>query len=305
MRRVGLPGTAFVPMVSGHACAIPAILSTRVISDWRDRLVTIFVIPFMSCSARLPVYSLLLGLLFPTEPLKAALLFTSAYALGVLAALSTAWLLKKTVLPGESQPLLLELPPYKRPRFRNALLHTWTKASQFLKQAGTVILVISMLLWVLVSYPKVDPPAEIAADKNAVAEFQIERSIAGTLGRAIEPVIRPLGFDWQIGIGILSSFAAREVIASTLSIVYGLGPEAEELSLRETLRQATGADGLPVFDFATCMSLLVFYVLAMQCLPTQAVTRAETGSWKWAAAQLVYMTVVAYTASFIVYQMLR
>jgi ferrous iron transport protein B len=305
MRRVGLPGTAFVPMVSGHACAIPAILSTRVISDWRDRLVTIFVIPFMSCSARLPVYSLLLGLLFPTEPLKAALLFTSAYALGVLAALSTAWLLKKTVLPGESQPLLLELPPYKRPRFRNALLHTWTKASQFLKQAGTVILVISMLLWVLVSYPKVDPPAEIAADKNAVAEFQIERSIAGTLGRAIEPVIRPLGFDWQIGIGILSSFAAREVIASTLSIVYGLGPEAEELSLRETLRQASGPDGLPVFDFATCMSLLVFYVLAMQCLPTQAVTRAETGSWKWAAAQLVYMTVVAYTASFIVYQVLR
>jgi ferrous iron transport protein B len=168
-----------------------------------------------------------------------------------------------------------------------------------------VILVISMLLWVLVSYPKVAPPAEIAADENAVAEFQIERSIAGTLGRAIEPVIRPLGFDWQIGIGILSSFAAREVIASTLSIVYGLGPEAEELSLRETLRQATGADGLPVFDFATCMSLLVFYVLAMQCLPTQAVTRAETGSWKWAAAQLIYMTVVAYTASFIVYQVLR
>ncbi len=302
MRKVGLPGTAFVPMVSGHACAIPAILSTRVIADWRDRLVTILVIPFMSCSARLPVYSILLGLLFPHEPWKAALVFAGAYALGVAAALLTALLLKRTLLPGESQPLLLEMPPYKRPRLRNACLHSWGKATQFLKQAGTIILLISVGMWVLATYPKVDAPAELAGDAAEEAAYQLEHSLAGRLGRMIEPVVRPLGYDWKIGIGVLSSFAAREVVVSTLSIIYGLGEDAEERTLRETLREARDPEGRPVFTFATCMSLMVFYVLAMQCLPTQAVTRAETGSWKWALFQLAYMTAIAYATSFLVYQ---
>lgn len=302
MKRVGLPGTAFVPLLSGHACAIPAIMSTRVISDVRDRLVTILVLPLTSCSARIPVYVLMISLLFPGRPLAGAATLAGAYGLGILAALTSAFVLKKTLLPGESQPLLLEMPAYKVPGLKNALILTYEKAMVFVKQAGTIILFISIGIWLISTYPKTEVPdtmPEEMADK-----VQLEHSLAGRIGQAMEPVIRPLGYDWQIGIGILSSFAAREAIISGLSVVYGIGAEAEEDPglLIDNLRQATRQDGTKVFTTATCLSLLVFYVLAMQCLPTQAVTKAETGSWKWAGFQLLYMSVLAYVAALVVYQ---
>lgn len=323
MRKAGLPGTAFVPLVSGHACAIPAILSTRVIENARDRLATILVLPLMSCAARIPVYVILIRLLFPGQPLRAALAFTGAYVLGAAAALGSAFLIKKTILPGESKPLLLELPSYKTPGIGNAALHAFEKGLMFLRQAGTIILLISIALWALSTYPKSDPPeavmllraqagtAEAPGELLAQADREearhaLEHSFAGRLARVIEPVVRPLGFDGRVGLGILSSFAAREVIVSTLSIVYGLGEEGgeDELLLVETLRAARHPDGRPVFTRPASWSLLVFYVLAMQCLPTQVVTKAETGSWKWPALQLGYMSALAYLASFLVYQTL-
>jgi ferrous iron transport protein B len=330
MRHIGLPGTAFVPLLSAHACAIPAIMATRVIRDPRDRLVTILVAPLMTCSARIPVYAMLTALLFPHAPLKAAMTFVGAYGLGIVAALGVAFVFKKTILPGESKPLVLELPGYKIPGIRNALLYTLDRAWIFIRQAGTIILVISIILWALATYPKSVAPPEVAQlqqqAEQLIAAGQTEEadalsnqadmlesrhalanSFAGRLGHLIEPIVKPLGYDWQIGIGIISSFAAREVIVSTLAVVYGVGGDADEdpTGLYETLRRAQRHDGSPVFTTATSFSLLIFYVLAMQCLPTQAVTRRETGSWKWAVFQLAYMTGLAYLAALITFQGLR
>jgi ferrous iron transport protein B len=331
MRRFGLPGKAFVPMLSAHACAIPAIMSARVIENPRDRLVTILITPLMTCSARIPVYAMVTALIFPHSPLKAALIFTSAYAIGILAALGCALVFRHTILPGGSKPLMIELPPYRLPGLRTALLHTFDRAKIFVKQAGTVILGISLVLWALSHYPKSTPPANavalqtqaaqleksgeptkaddlrITADR-LTAQYSLQNSFAGKIGHAIEPVIRPLGFDWQIGIGIFSSFAAREVIVSTLAIVYGVGDDTGDnnrTSLYDTLRQARRTDGSPVFTTATCLSLLVFYILAAQCLSTQAVVRRETNSWKWPLFQIAYMSGLAYVASLIVYQTMR
>ncbi|MCC7146083.1 MAG: ferrous iron transport protein B [Phycisphaeraceae bacterium] len=328
MRRVGLPGKAFVPMLSAHACAIPAIMSTRVIEDPRDRLVTMLVLPLMSCSARIPVYAMVVALLFPQQPVKASLVFTGAYALGMVAAVLMALLFKRTILPGETKPLVLELPGYKVPSLRNAILTTWDRSSVFVMKAGTFILVVSVVLWALATYPKSDPsPQALAMQAQAqalesqgqtesaetlrtqadelISQQALANSAAGRLGHWIEPAIRPLGFDWQIGVGVVSSLAAREVIVSTLAIIYGVGADAAEenpTSLYDTLRQAKRTDGSPVFSTATCLSMLVFYVLAMQCLATQAVTRRETNSWKWPAFQFTYMTVLAYVASLATYQ---
>ncbi|NNE08420.1 MAG: ferrous iron transport protein B [Gemmatimonadetes bacterium] len=336
MRRIGLPGTAFVPLLAAHACAIPAIMASRVVRNPRDRLVTILVAPLMTCSARIPVYAMVTALLFPDNPGRAATVFMGAYALGIAAALVMAWVFKKTILPGESKPLVLELPGYRLPSLKTALIYTYDRALVFVQQAGTIILLISVVLWGLATYPKSDAPAEalamraqaeqmMAADATGeaaggnvdagtgeaaalVAEADhltsrnaLSQSFAGRIGRFIEPAVSPLGFDWQIGIGIVSSFAAREVIVSTLSIVYGLGEDAggdNPTGLYDTMRLARRADGSPVFTIATSISLLVFYVLAMQCLPTQAVTKRETNSWKWPIFQLAYMTVLAYGASF-------
>jgi ferrous iron transport protein B len=328
MRKVGLPGKAFVPMLSAHACAVPAIMSARVIEDRRDRLVTILVLPLMSCSARIPVYAMVVSLLFRDRPVWSALAFTGAYSLGIFAALAMAFLFKKTILKGESKPLVLELPSYKLPSLRNALLTMYDRALVFVRKAGTVILLISVTLWVLATYPKSEAPesaarlmneshaleaagqadaaAELAGQAEALtAQHALAHSFAGRAGRLIEPVLRPLGFDWQIGVGVVSSFAAREVIVSTLAIVYGVGDEnGSPDTLSATLRRATRSDGTPVFTPATCWSLLVFYVLAMQCLPTQVITRRETNSRKWPAFQFVYMTALAYVSAMIVYQTL-
>ena len=331
MRKLGLPGKAFVPLLSAHACAIPAIMSTRVIENPRDRLVTILVTPLMACSARIPVYAMVTALLFPHSPLKAALVFTAAYATGVVAALGMAVIFRKTILPGESKPLMIELPPYRVPGLRTAFLHTFDRAKIFVKQAGTIILAISLVLWALSYYPKSSAPAAAVAmttqaaqlektgDTNQAAQLfdtadrltaqnSLQNSFAGKIGHVIEPVIAPLGYDWQIGIGIISSFAAREVIVSTLAIVYGVGKDAadnNQTSLYSTLRQAKRTDGTPIFNVATCASLLVFYILAAQCLSTTAVVRRETNSWKWPLFQIFYMTGLAYVAALVVYQVLR
>jgi ferrous iron transport protein B len=330
MRRFGLPGKAFVPMLSAHACAIPAIMSTRVIENPRDRLVTILITPLMTCSARIPVYAMVTALLFPHSPLKAGLIFTGAYAFGVLTALVMALIFRGTILPGGSKPLMIELPQYRMPMLRVALLHTFDRAMIFVKQAGTIILAISLILWALSYYPKSSPPEsavtlnqqaaqvektdsakanELRADAGRLtAQHSLQNSFAGKIGHFIEPAIAPLGYDWQIGIGIFSSFAAREVIVSTLAIVYGVGDNADEnnrSSLYDSLRRATRSDGTPIFNTATCASLLVFYILAAQCLSTTAVVRRETGGWKWPLFQIFYMTGLAYLAALIVYQTLR
>jgi ferrous iron transport protein B len=321
MHRVGLPGKAFVPLLSAHACAIPAIMSTRVIEDRRDRLATIMVIPLMSCSARVPVYVMVTALLFPNDPVKAALLFTGAYVLGIVAALGMAWVFKKTMLRGKTRPLVIELPNYRLPSLRNAFLLTFDRAMAFVKTAGTVIMVISLVLWALATYPKTpteNMPAEVqaqlaqfeaasddAAAEHLIAQTELEHSFAGRLGKAIEPAFAPLGLDWKMSVGVLTSFAAREVIVSTLGVLYGLGPDAADDapdSLIDRIRASRRADGTPVFTTATCLSLLVFYVLAMQCLPTQATARRETGGWKWPLVQLGYMTALAYTAALVTYQ---
>jgi ferrous iron transport protein B len=271
------------------------------------------------------------ALIFPNSPLKAALIFTGAYAAGVLAALCAALVFRRTILPGGSKPLLIELPQYRVPALRTALLHTFDRAKIFVKQAGTIILAVSLVLWALSYYPKSTPPAAAVAMNQQAAQFEksgnaqkadtlrasadrltqqfsLQNSYAGKIGHAIEPIIQPLGYDWQIGIGIVSSFAAREVIVSTLAIVYGVGGDAADShrgSLYDSLRHATRSDGAPIFNVATCASLLVFYILAAQCLSTTAVIRRETNSWKWPLFQIAYMSGLAYVAAFIVYQALR
>lgn len=331
MSKVGLPGKAFVPMLTAHACAIPAIMSTRVIEDRRDRLLAILVIPLMTCSARLPVYAMVAALLFANHPVFGGLMFTGAYLLGIAAVFVMTFIFRRTILPGKPTPLVLELPDYRMPSLRTALLTVYDRAHIFLRKAGTVILLISLVLWALSTYPKVDAagvaglasaqdvatlavlqPAADAGDEQAAQQidrllgtYQAEYSVLGRMGRLVEPVFAPLGFDWHINVGVLSSFAARETIVATLAIVYGIGEDSAEdtQSLSQTLASQRHADGTPVFTLATSLSLLVFFVLAMQCLPTQAVTRRETGSWKWAAFQLGYMTVLAWTAAFVTYQL--
>jgi ferrous iron transport protein B len=331
MRKLGLPGKAFVPLLSAHACAIPAVMSARVVENPRDRLATILVAPLMACSARIPIYAMITALLFPQSPFKAALVFTGAYATGIFFALGMAWIFQRTILPGGSKPLVIELPPYRLPGLRTAFLHTLDRAKIFVKQAGTIILLISLLLWTLSHYPKSTPPAAAAtmlaqaaqlektgAAKQATelratadhltAQSSLQNSFAGKIGRVIEPAIKPLGFDWQIGIGIISSFAAREVIVSTLAVVYGVGEDAAEqnrTSLYGTLRHATRSDGTPVFTTATCLSLLVYYILAAQCLATSVVVRRETNSLKWPLFQIFYMTGLAWLAAFVVYHLCK
>lgn len=320
MGRVGLPGRAFLPMLTAHACAIPAIMSTRVIDDRRDRLLSILVIPLMTCSARLPVYAMVVALLFANRPVMGGIVFAAAYLLGILAVFVMTFIFRRTILPGKPMPLVLELPDYRLPSLRTALLTVYDRGWIFIRKAGTIILLISIGLWFLSTYPRLDKSqvASVATPQDAaaletlegaeqeqiVSRYQAEYSALGRLGRFVEPVFSPLGFDWKINVGILSSFAARETIVSTLAIVYGIGEEgAEEVkTLTETLRSQRHPDGTPVFTTATSLSLLVFFVLAMQCLPTQAVTKRETGSWKWPIFQLVYMTVLAYTAAFVTYQ---
>jgi ferrous iron transport protein B len=324
--RFGLPGHAFVPLLSSHACAIPGILSTRLIPDRADRLATILVAPFMSCSARLPVYVLLTSLLFADRPLLAGAAFAGCYLLGAMAAMGTAFVARRTVLRGRSRPMVLELPSYKLPSLRSALVAAWDQGGTFLRKAGTVIVAICILMWWLSTYPVAGPapeadplraaaatapPAEaaaLAAEADRLdARHAQAHSFAGRLGRLAEPVFAPLGYDWQLTVGVMTSFAAREVFVSTMAVLLS-GDEAadvESAGVLERIRGARRDDGGVVFTAATAASLLVFFVLAMQCLPTLAVTRREAGGWRWAGLQLAVMTGMAYVAALGVYHGLR
>jgi ferrous iron transport protein B len=324
LRRFGLPGQAFIPLLSAHACAVPAIMTARLIPDTRDRLATILVAPFMSCSARLPVYVLLIGFLLPHNALAAGLAFTGCYALGTITAVLTALLIRRTLVRGRARPMILELPPYRIPSVRTALLTTFDRAVVFLRNAGTIIFAICVILWWLSAYPVTEPSGEatalrdqaqamVSSDPLAAARLEAEaetaasrhalaHSFVGRLGRAIEPVFRPLGYDWQLSIGILTSFAAREVFVSSMVIICGAGAESDDSGIIERIKTARRDDGTPMLTVSTAAGLLVFYVLAMQCLPTLAVTRREAGGWRWAGLQLGYMSAVAWVAALAVRQ---
>ena len=321
LRKFGLPGQSFVPFLSAHACAIPAIMAARIVPDRRDRIATILVAPFFSCSARLPVYVLLVGVLFIDSPFLAGLAFFGCYILGAVAALFTALIVRKTVIPGTSRPMMLELPTYKMPSIRTALLTTIDRAWVFLKNAGTVILAIVVILWWLSAYPKVALPDSAISLREAASiamqpedaekllteadsiEYtaQLSGSFAGQLGKLFQPVFAPLGYDWKLTVGVLTSFAAREVFVSTLAVLTAGDDDLENVGVIQKIEYAKRDDGERIFNLPTAASLLVFFVLAMQCLPTIAVTKRETGSWSWALLQLGYMTVLAWIASFITF----
>ncbi len=314
-RRFGLPGHAFVPMLTAHACALPGIMSTRLIPSRRDRIVTILVAPFISCSARLPVYVLLTGLLFASRPALAGVAFASCYLLGAAAAFGSAWLFGRTVFRGTPRQMVLELPTYKRPSIRTALLTAKDQGLAFIQTAGTVIVAICIVMWWLSAYPRSAPApqAEVlraqgqVAQADAVqAQVQQSNSVIGRVGRVVEPVFRPLGYDWQLSVGLMTSFLAREVFVSTMTVLAGdQGDPSADPGVRQRIRTMTRDDGTLVFSRATCASALVFFVLAMQCLPTLAVTRRETGALKYAVLQLTYMSSVAWIAAFLVFQGLR
>ena len=333
MSKVGLHGKSFIPMLSSFACAIPGIMAARTIETPKDRLVTILVAPLMSCSARLPVYTLLIAACVPDVRVLGflklgALTMLAMYLLGITVALLMAWLFKKTLLRGEAPMLIMELPPYKRPLLRVVLRHMWDRSKLFLRRAGTVILGINILLWFLASYPRSSATErEFAAQRASIQQTQmsdgekaaalaeaaraedgekLRDSFAGRMGRAIEPIIAPLGFDWKMGIGIISSFAAREVFVSTMSTVYNVGDEKDaaiKTKLVETLRQQRHPDGTPVYTALTAVTLMVFYVFALQCVSTVAIVRRETNSWKWPLFQWAYMGLLAWGFAFLTFHL--
>jgi ferrous iron transport protein B len=297
MSVVGLNGKAFLPFLSSYACAVPGIMATRTIDSPKDRLITILIAPLASCSARLPVYLLLISALMPDSVslwAKAGIM-VSLYALGTLGAFGFAWVLNKGIMRGANAPMILEMPSYKMPSIKGILLLVWQRAKAFLLRAGTVIFGISILIWAASTYPKSDSPD---------ASVRLEQSIAGKAGHLIEPVIAPLGYDWKIGIGLIGSFAAREVFVNTMAVVYAVQSEDEEdmTPLRDRLRQETRANGKPVYSPLVCVSLLVFYVFAMQCVSTMAIVKRETGSWGWMWFQLAAMTGTAYLLALAIFQ---
>ena len=302
MGRIGLEGRCFVALLSSYACAVPGIMATRGVPSAKDRLVTILVSPLMTCSARLPVYALLIGAFVPATsvgPLGLqGLALLGLYLLGSLSALAVAALLKRT-LGAESLPFYMELPPYRVPTLRLVLWQVWDRAWAFLRRAGTIILVVSMLLWVLLTFPRVAPPADLAPAE--AARHALEHSAAGRIGHAIEPLIAPLGFDWKIGVGLVASLAAREVIVATLAQIYAATDEGA--SLRDAIRaDRDPRTGRAVFTPAAVASLLVFFVFALQCMSTLAIMRRETNSWRWPAFAFGYLLALAWGASFVTYR---
>lgn len=298
MGKVGLNGKSFIPLLSSYACAIPGIMATRTIEDPKDRLVTILVAPFMSCSARLPVYLLMIAALLPpgeTSVMTRVGLMILMYALGTLGAFGFAWLFKRTLLRGEPPLMIMELPPYRVPKVKDVFLQMMERAGVFLRRAGTIILAISIVLWGLTTYPK--------SDEDLSPGEQVAQSYAGQAGKLIEPAIKPLGFDWQIGIGLISSFAAREVFVSATSVVFNVEEDEEDTApLLAALRSATWPDGRPLFTPLVCFTLMIFYVFAMQCVSTLAVVRRETNSWRWPLFQVGYQTGFAWLICLIIYQ---
>ncbi len=304
MGRVGLEGRCFVSLLSSYACAVPGIMATRTIPSPRNRLVTILVAPLMTCSARLPVYALLIGAFVPAHevfgPLGLqGLVLLGLYLLGAAAALLVAAVLTRTLAPTDALPVYIELPPYRWPTFRLWISQVANSVWAFLRRAGTIILTVSIALWFLLHFPNVEPPP--GATPQQATRHALEHSFAGRVGHAMEPLIAPLGFDWKIGVGLISSLAAREVIVATLGQIYAAGDE--QTSLREAvIADVDPRTGQPVFDAATVASLLVFFVFALQCASTLAVMRRETRSWRWPAFAFSYLLALAYGASFATYR---
>jgi ferrous iron transport protein B len=322
MRPFGLSGKSVVPLISGLACAVPAIMGARTIESWKDRMLTIFVTPLMSCSARIPVYTVLVALVVPDESWLGifnmrGLVLMGLYLLGLVSALVSAFALKKILKARERSYFIMEFPVYRWPRWKNVGLTIVEKVKAFIFQAGKVIVAISVLLWVLASYGPGNRQAQAEAQvqqqaaaqrwpaaetERQVASARLETSYAGTFGHVIEPVIRPLGFDWKVGIALLTSFAAREVFVGTMSTIYSVGQDADLGTVQQKLANEKDLNGQPFFTPVRALSLLVFYVFAMQCMSTLAVTYRETKSWRWPLGQLVYMTGLAYAASLFVWQ---
>ena len=300
MTKVGLHGKSFIPMVSSFACAIPGIMATRTIESPKDRLVTMLVAPLVSCSARLPIYTLLIAAFIPQKYVwgflsLAGITLLSMYMLGLFMALAMAWLFKKTLLRGAPPLFIMELPPYKMPSLGSVLRQTWDRSKLFLQKAGTIILGVSIVLWFLASYPKAD---------GVTPSEQLKQSFVGKAGQLIEPLIRPLGFDWKIGIGMIGSLLQREVFVSTMGTMYNIqNADDNPTSLRQQMRNDINPEtGLPVWTTLTAICVMVYYVLAMQCMSTVAVMRRETNGWKWPLFQIGYMTALAYGVTFIVYR---
>jgi ferrous iron transport protein B len=310
MRRVGLHGKSFIPMLSGYACAVPGIMATRTIEDPKDRLATIMVVPLMSCSARLPVYTLLIGAFVPSITLIPGINLQGVtmlimYLLGTVTALLVAALFKRTLLKGVVRPMILELPPYRWPSLKSLAVSVAQRCRLFIRRAGTVILALSIVLWALATYPKT--AADPALPEEAQQEQQLEHSILGRIGHGIEPLVRPLGYDWKIGVSIAASFAAREVFVSTMGTIYGVGDTSEgDGALREQLvSERNPVTGKAAYTPLIAVGLMVFYVFALMCMSTIAVTVREAGGgrigWSWAALQFVYMLGLAYGGAWIVY----
>lgn len=303
--KVGLHGKSFIPLLSSFACAVPGIMATRTIENRKDRLAAILVAPFMTCSARLPIYVLLVGTFFAGYgPWVQGVIMCSLYLLGIAAAASVAWLLRRTLLKGPSPAFILELPTYKVPQVPVVARQVWHNMRHFLMRAGTTICCLSILLWAIAYYPRLPREQASRCDSpNALAAAQRAYSVAGRVGHAIEPVIRPIGFDWKMGVGCLSAFAAREVFVSTMAILYGTGDaEAGTEDLAAAMRRDVRADGRPVWTPLVACSVLLWFAMAMQCTSTLVVVRQETGGWKWPVFMLVYMNALAYVACLVLYQ---
>lgn len=327
MRPFGLNGKSVVPLISGAACAIPAVMSTRTISDWKERITTIMVTPLISCSARIPVYTLLITLVIPNRNvlgfinLQGLILF-GLYALGVISALAVAFFLKLTIKSKSKKKsyLLMEIPAFKQPRWGNVGITVFEKVKLFIFDAGKIILAISIILWLLASYGPADRineavvKAELYASQNQLSEneredliasVELENSYIGIMGKAIEPAIQPLGYDWKMGISLITSFAAREIFVGSLATIYSTRDDGgENIPLRQKLLKEKKADGTPLYTLASGVSLLIFYVFAMQCMATMAVVKRETGSWKWTFYQLALFDGIAYIGAFMAYQLL-
>jgi ferrous iron transport protein B len=327
MRKVGLNGKSVVPLIGGFACAVPSIMSTRTIENWKDRMITIMVTPLVTCSARLPIYTLLIALVVPNKNVwwifnLQGLALTGMYVFSLLSAVIVAFVFKFIIKGSERGYFIMELPVYRMPRWNNVVYSMFERSKAFVLQAGKVIIAVSVILWVLASYGPGDRFERIdkkyrqpqyAKQLNpdqldrAIKSEKLENSYAGVLGHAIEPAIKPLGFDWKIGIALITSFAAREVFVGTMATIYSVEGSAEKMeSVQQKMKTAKNPDtGQPVFTLAVAFSLMMFYAFAMQCASTVAVVYRETKNWKWPAAQFAYMTALAYAASFVVYHLLR
>jgi len=323
LRRFGLSGKSVVPLISGTACAIPAVMATRNIENWKERLITILVVPFTTCSARLPVYLILIALVIPDGRLLGfnyqGLTLMGLYFLGFLMAILSASVLNNFLKSPNKSYFVVEMPNYKLPLLKNVLLTVWEKTRSFVIEAGKIILAISILLWFMASFGPgknfsnaeqiitqeyAEQPIEPEILEGKIAAFKLENSYIGVLGKTIEPLIRPLGYDWKIGIALISSFAAREVFVGTLATIYSVESDIQE-TIKNRMAGEKRKNGLPRFNLATGISLMLFYAFAMQCMSTLAIVKKETNSWKWPTIQLFSMTLVAYLAALLAYQMLK